>query len=162
MSKKVNVINRSTSRVGIKSETLRFNRIWNSKGQKIQIEEDLLQDLMFEPGVANLFKRGILALEEPTAEAYIENNIIQDESEMPTLLTDEDRKAMLTTMPIGELREKVSSLVKNEVDALVEYGVQNELGDVARLSVIKKETGRDIARIIANRKADEEGAIQAR
>lgn len=162
MNKKVNVINRSTSRVGIKSDTLRFNRIWNGKGQKIQIEEDLLQDLMFEPGVANLFKKGILALEEPTAETYIENNIIQDESEMPTLLTDEDRKAMLTTMPIIELREKVSSLVKNEVDALVEYGVQNELGDVARLSVIKQETGRDIAQIIANKKADEEGATQAR
>ena len=162
MSKKVNIINRSTSRVGIKSETLRFNRVWNKKGQKIQVEEELLRDLMFEPGVANLFKKGLLALEEPTVETYVENNIIQDESEMPTLLTDEDRKAMLTTMPIGELREKVSSLVKNEVDALVEYGVQNELGDVARLSVIKQETGRDIARIIANRKADEEGATQAR
>ena len=60
----INVINKVNHPVGVVVPELNFRRDWMGKEQKIAIDENLLKELMFDPGFHNMVMQGILYIEE--------------------------------------------------------------------------------------------------
>ena len=60
----INVINKVNHQVGVVVPELNFRRDWMGKEQKIAIDENLLKELMFDPGFHNMVMQGILYIEE--------------------------------------------------------------------------------------------------
>lgn len=154
------VIVKSTvnGRVGITLPDYRFKQEWNRKGAKVSIDKQILNDIMFEPGVDYMFKTGILYIEdmetkkelglEPQNAKEPENIIVLDENQM---------KRQLSLVPFHEFKATIEKLSKEQRMNLVQFAVQQEiLPSMEKTDLLQKATGVDIVSAIRLNRANKE------
>lgn len=154
------VIVKSTvnGRVGITLPDYRFKQEWNRKGAKASIDKQILNDIMFEPGVDYMFKTGILYIEdmetkkelglEPQNAKEPENIIVLDENQM---------KRQLSLVPFHEFKATIEKLSKEQRMNLVQFAVQQEiLPSMEKTDLLQKATGVDIVSAIRLNRANKE------
>lgn len=143
MSKKVRVKSLTNGTVVINVPDLRLRRIWERKGAVKVIDDEILQEAIYDPGVEFLFKQGLLQIEDTEVakeiDPELENVKILDEAQM---------RGMLKGKPLAEFKEKVEELPQEQVYALIEYAIQNEIIDMAKIDYLKKKTGIDITKAV--------------
>ena len=155
-NKQVVITNTIKSRVGINVPELLLKRVWEKKNVKKTIDFNTLQQAFYDPSVEYLFREGILyivdmdvkialGLEEEGAETL---NII--------VLSDNELKRYLTTMPVFEFKEKVKALGREQVQSLVDYAIENELTAYDKCEILKEITQTDIIKAVQLNRADKE------
>lgn len=151
MSKKVKVKSLTSGTVIINVPDLRLRRVWERKGAIKIIDEEILQEAIYNPGVEYLFKQGILKImDEEVAEEISPglNDIV--------ILDDTEMRVMLKAKPLGEFKAKLKELPREQVFALVEYAIQNEIIDMAKNDVLKAKTGIDITKAVQLKRQEQE------
>ena len=88
------------------------------------------------------------ALELEPFEAEVPENII--------VLNDGQRKRLLTTAPIEELKKTLKELNKEQVNELIVYAINNEITDINRCEILKEFSGKDVIRAIQLNRQDKE------
>lgn len=151
MSKKVKVKNLTTGTIVVNVPDLRLHRIWERKGAIKVIDDEILQEAFYDPGVEYLFKQGMLKIED---EEVVEQ--IDPEIKNVIVLDDAQMRGMLKGKPLGEFKEKLKELPREQIFALVEFAIQNELIDMAKNDVLKEITGIDITRAVQLKRQEEE------
>ena len=149
MDKKVKVVNLISSRVNISVPESNVRLVWERKGAIRTLPFDKLEELMYNPGVEALFSQGVLGIED--MEVKKEIGLEPEDADEPQnikILTDAEMKRYLTVLPANELQTKIKSLKREQIEALVDFAIENEYSDYSRCEVIKKLTGRDIIRAI--------------
>lgn len=155
---KVVVKSTVNGRVGITLPDYRFKQEWNRKGAKANIDKQILNDIMFEPGVDYMFKTGILYIEdmetkkelglEPQNAKEPENIIVLDENQM---------KRQLSLVPFHEFKTTMEKLSKEQRMNLVQFAVQQEiLPSMEKTDLLQKATGVDIVSAIRLNRANKE------
>ena len=155
---KVVVKSTVNGRVGITLPDYRFKQEWNRKGAKASIDKQILNDIMFEPGVDYMFKTGILYIEdmetkkelglEPQDAKEPENIIVLDENQM---------KRQLSLVPFHEFKVTIEKLSKEQRMNLVQFAVQQEiLPSMEKTDLLQKATGVDIVSAIRLNRANKE------
>lgn len=155
---KVVVKSTVNGRVGITLPDYRFKQEWNRKGAKANIDKQILNDIMFEPGVDYMFKTGILYIEnmetkkelglEPQDAKEPENIIVLDENQM---------KRQLSLVPFHEFKTTMEKLSKEQRMNLVQFAVQQEiLPSMEKTDLLQKATGVDIVSAIRLNRANKE------
>ena len=154
-NKQVMITNTIKSRVGITVPELRLNRIWEKKGAKKPIDFETLQQAIYNPGVEYLFKQGILMIEDMEVKIALG---LEVEGAEPTIivLSDADLHRYLTTMPTFEFRNKVKELGREQVQALVDYAIENELTPWDKCDILKELTQVDIISAVQLQRAAKE------
>ena len=153
----INVINKVNHPVGVVVPQLNLRRDWMGKEQKIAIDENLLKELMFDPGFHNMVMQGILYIEEMDVKKEL--GIEPFDAEEPVnviVLTDAEREKYLTVYTLKNFKDKVSKLNQTQLNELADYAISKKIVDVEKCKVIKQLCGRDILQAIRLGEQDKE------
>lgn len=132
------------------SPNLRFRKVWPKKGAKMPIEKSVLRELIYEPGVENMFKNGLLYIED--MDFKIELGLEQEGTKEPTNILPLNEKYMdrlLKFMPIPEMKSTIKSMSEVQKQELVDYACAQKNIQLDRVSVIRELCGIDILQVIA-------------
>lgn len=149
MENKVNVKCMVNHAVGINVRSIPFRCEWIGKGAERKIDRDILEQIMYDPGVRYMFESGMLYIEE--METKQELGLEPEEAEEPVniiILTDKQKRNCLINMPYNDFTSVVDKLSIEQLNELVDYAVENKLIDFERDEYIKNKCGRDIINTI--------------
>ena len=94
-NRKVMVVSNTIGETIINVPSMHFRRVWERKGAKKPIDLEILREIIYDPGVEIMFRKGILYIEDmPTK---IELNLEEEGTTTPTnivVLTDEQRQRL--------------------------------------------------------------------
>lgn len=157
-NQKVLVKNLTNGRVGIDIPTLNFRRIWEKKGAVKPVDFDVLQEIIYDPGVEYMFKEGILYIDDMATK--IKLGLEPEDTTEPVniiVLTDTQKKRYLTVAPISELKELLTKMSYEQIQDLAQFAIENELIDIDRCDLIKEAIQVDIIKAVQfNRENKEE------
>lgn len=154
--RRVKIVSRVKGIVSLSDPNIPIAREWTKKGQIATIPMDIMKDLIYQEGVAEIFRQGILEI--PEKEDRIELGLETEgaEEEKIEFLTENQMLAVLVgTVP--ELKVAMDKMPKAQLDEFVDLAVQKEITDMAKVDAIKQKTGKDVIKLVQfNRQLKEE------
>ena len=157
MDNKVKVKSLISSRVVISIPDMRLRRVWEKKGAVKIIPFDQLEEAMYNPGVENLFREGVLGIDD--MEVKIKLGLEPEDAQAPVniiVLDDKQRERYLRVLPMHEFRQKVKELPQEQLIELANYAIENEIADFDKSELLLKLTDIDIISAIKLNRADKE------
>lgn len=153
-NRKIMVVSNTIGETIINVPSMHFRRVWERKGAKKPIDLEILREIIYDPGVEIMFRKGILYIEDmPTK---IELNLEDEGTTTPTnivVLTDEQRQRLLSDIiTFEEFRKICDGLSKQELINLADYAIEKEMINMDKSRYLKVKTGKDILRTIENNK----------
>lgn len=148
-NKKVYVVSTVNGTVGISLPEYGFRKDWTKKGQKVAIDKELLENIMFDPGTEYMFRTGMLYIED--MEVKKELGLEPEDATEPEniiVLSDAEMKRYLTVLPLHEFKEKLTNLSIEQKKNMVDYAVENEIINLEKCELLKEATGLNIVRMI--------------
>ena len=155
---KIRVISKHQGPISVNISDLRFKREWPNKGASILIEKETLEEMMYDSGFKYMIDTGMLYIED--LEVKKELGLEPEDATEPVniiVLSDNDMKRMMTAMPQFEFDAKLKTLNYEQMLALADFAIKNELGDFGKCDAIKKACGKDILIAIKLNREDKEG-----
>ena len=155
---KIRVISKHQGPISVNISDLRFKREWPNKGASILIEKETLEEMMYDSGFKYMIDTGMLYIED--LEVKKELGLEPEDATEPVniiVLSDNDMKRMMTAMPQFEFDAKLKTLNYEQMLALADFAIKNELGDFGKCDAIKKACGKDILTAIKLNREDKEG-----
>lgn len=154
-NKKVKVTNLVTGRVFIDMPERNFKRVWEKKGAVKTIPFSDLEEIIYEEGVENMFKTGILGIDDFEVKVALG---LEEEGAEPTIitLTDVERKRYMTTLPFVEFKTQIQKLSREQIQELAQYAIDNEIMDLDKSDLIKTIVNVDIIESIKLNRANTE------
>lgn len=155
---KIRVISKHQGPISVNISDLRFKREWPNKGANVLIEKETLEEMMYDSGFKYMIDTGMLYIED--LEVKKELGLEPEDATEPVniiVLSDNDMKRMMTAMPQFEFDAKLKTLNYEQMLALADFAIKNELGDFGKCDAIKKACGKDILTAIRLNREDKEG-----
>ena len=155
---KIRVISKHQGPISVNISDLRFKREWPNKGASVLIEKETLEEMMYDSGFKYMIDTGMLYIED--LEVKKELGLEPEDATEPVniiVLSDNDMKRMMTAMPQFEFDAKLKTLNYEQMLALADFAIKNELGDFGKCNAIKKACGKDILTAIKLNREDKEG-----
>lgn len=163
MSEKVTVVSTVDAQVGINNPELRFKADWIGKGMKHKIDKEILEGLMFDPGVEYMFTNGILYIDD--MDAKIDLGIEAEGTTEPTnvIVWDEDTiKKYINVKPLHEFKADFDKLSKEQKLEVAHYMVKNQMvGSMDKSEYVQEKTGVDVITAVRLDKAAKEATKEA-
>jgi hypothetical protein len=163
MEDKVKVRSLVSCRVILSDPELRVHRVWEKKNTIKIIPLEQLEQLIYEPGVMDLFTDGVLGIDD--MEVKIHLGLEPDGAEKPVniiILDDAQRERYLRNMPAHEFKQKVKELPTEQQMELVQYAIEHEIADFEKAEFLEKLTDINIISAIKLNRDDKEGAKEAK
>lgn len=155
---KIRVISKHQGPISVNISDLRFKREWPNKGASVLIEKEALEEMMYDSGFKYMIDTGMLYIED--LEVKKELGLEPEDATEPVniiVLSDNDMKRMMTAMPQFEFDAKLKTLNYEQMLALADFAIKNELGDFGKCDAVKKACGKDILTAIKLNREDKEG-----
>lgn len=155
MDKKVKVVSLVSQRVVLTVPDLRLRRVWERKGAVAVIPFEQLEEAMYSPGVENLFKNGILGIDD--METKIALGLEPEGAKAPVniITLNDEQKRYLTVMPLHEFKEEIKKLPIEQINELAAYAIEHEILDFDKSEIIKKYVDVDIMRAVKLNRDDQ-------
>lgn len=157
MEGKVSVICTVNHTVSINVPSLMFKCEWLGKGATRPIDKEMLEQIMYDPGVQYMFDTGMLYIEE--METKKELGLEPAEAKEPVniiVLNDKQKRNVLINYSFTEFKKMVDKLSLEQTNELAQYAIDNKILDWDRDEYIKNKCGRDIMTSVRLAKANEE------
>lgn len=149
MERMVKVTAMIDSQLGITNPEMGFKRRWQKRGQSIPIPFETLQVLLYDDGVANMFKQGLLYIDDMKAKQDLGLEPLEATEPVNIIALNETQmKEMLTVKPMAVFRRELSKLPDAQIDNLIDFAIANKIVNVDKCAVLKEVTGRDILKAI--------------
>lgn len=148
-SKKVQITSKVNARVVMTVPYLNLYKEWGKKGTVVSIPFDLLQEAYFDTGVEELFKQGLLYIND--MEVKKELGLEPEDATEPVNIidiTDDLLKRALGPMPLDEFKTWFSKLQLEQKRDVARYAVQNRILDYSKSKVIKDDIQIDIIKAV--------------
>lgn len=155
---KIRVISKHQGPISVNISDLRFKREWPNKGASVLIEKETLEEMMYDSGFKYMIDTGMLYIED--LEVKKELGLEPEDATEPVniiVLSDNDMKRMMTAMPQFEFDAKLKTLNYEQMLALADFAIKNELGNFGKCDAVKKACGKDILTAIKLNREDKEG-----
>ena len=155
---KIRVISKHQGPISVNISDLRFKREWPNKGASVLIEKETLEEMMYDSGFKYMIDTGMLYIEDLGVKKEL--GLEPEDATEPVniiVLSDNDMKRMMTAMPQFEFDAKLKTLNYEQMLALADFAIKNELGDFGKCDAIKKACGKDILTAIKLNREDKEG-----
>lgn len=146
---KINVKSLTIGEVSVFQPSIPFKASWPSKGSTRQIDEEVLEQLMYIPGFEYMINNGILYIEDMDAKKKL--GIEPEDATTPVnviVLTDADKRKYMVNYDFNKFKEQVKKLGYEQVRDLAEFAIQNKLADFEKSEFIKEICGKDIIQAI--------------
>ena len=155
---KIKVVSKHQGPIGVTIPDLHFRREWPNKGASVSIEKETLEEMMYDNGFKYMIDTGMLYIEDMDVKKEL--GLEPEDATEPVniiVLSDNDMKRMMTAMPQFEFDAKLKTLNYEQMQALADFAIKNELGDFGKCDAIKKACGKDILTAIRLNREDKEG-----
>lgn len=139
---KVTIVSTVNGTVGIYLPDLRFRKEWTRKGMKVQVDKELLEDILYDPGSEYMFKTGMLYIEDMDVKKEL--GLEPEDATQPVniiVLNDKDKERYLKNLPLHEFKEKVKELSVEQRRDLVDYAVEHEVISFDKNEVLEELIG---------------------
>lgn len=139
---KVTIVSTVNGTVGIYLPDLRFRKEWTRKGMKVQVDKELLEDILYDPGSEYMFKTGMLYIEDMDVKKEL--GLEPEDATQPVniiVLSDKDKERYLKNLPLHEFKEKVKELSVEQRRDLVNYAVEHEVISFDKNEVLEELVG---------------------
>jgi hypothetical protein len=139
---KVTIVSTVNGTVGIYLPDLRFRKEWTRKGMKVQVDKELLEDILYDPGSEYMFKTGMLYIEDMDVKKEL--GLEPEDATQPVniiVLSDKDKERYLKNLPLHEFKEKVKELSVEQRRDLVDYAVEHEVISFDKNEVLEELVG---------------------
>ncbi len=133
-----------------------FRRVWERKGTVKKVPFEILREGMYDQGVEYMFSQGMLEIMDKQARIDLGLEDEETETSIVKVLTDTQRKRLLTTAPLPELKNTLEELSREQIEELVDYAIDEELVDLKRVDILKKYTQKDIMKAVMLKRDNEE------
>lgn len=142
-----------TGRVVIDQPELRLKRVWERKGAKKPITWGNLQEIFYDPGVEYMIRQGMLYIDSKEARIELgleaeEKDTKKSEVKKVVKLDDTYAKRLMGAMPFIEFKTAIKELTYEQLEALVQYAIQNECLDLDKCELLKELTQYDIVKAV--------------
>ena len=127
--------------IGINVPEIGLRAEWAKKGVKRTLDLEKLKQAMYDPGVENLFKEGVLYIED--MEQKIELGLEPPEASEPTLvkvIDDKLKVRLLTLMPLQEFKNRLKEYPLEQIIELANYAIEHDLIDLDKDKVLQDYT----------------------
>lgn len=154
---KIKVTNVYNAPLSVHLPEMGFSRVWQVGGS-INIEKDMLEQLLYHPGVKYMVDNGMLYIEDLAEKQEL--GLEPEDATEPVniiVLSDKERRNYMTIMPLDEFEEKVKALSREQIELLIDYAINNRLLDFEKNEFLKELTGRDIIGAVRLKKMNQEG-----
>ena len=150
MEKKIRVFSNSNSPVVVVIPGLLNERHWRGKGSSVTMDKEVFEEALYDAGFKYMIDNKILYTEdlEVLKEVGLEDEDATEITKMK-ILTDDQKKRMLTVMPMHEFKAALKELSREEINDLVDYAITNKIVNLDKCGVLKEKCGRDIMKILA-------------
>lgn len=131
--------------VSINVRSIPFAREWIGNGSSQKIEKDILEQIMYDPGVKFMFDHGMLYIED--MEVKKELGLEPEDAREPMniiVLDDKQKRDCLIKLSYKKFTELVDKLSLEQVCELARYAIDNKMIDYERDEYIKSKCGKDI------------------
>ena len=146
---KINVTSLAIGEVSVFQPSIPFKASWPSKGSTRQIDEEVLEQLMYTSGFEYMINNGILYIEDMSVKKKLG---IEPEDAVTRVnvivLTDADKRKYMVNYDLNKFKEQVKKLGYEQVRDLAEFAIQNKLADFEKCEFIKEICGKDIIQAI--------------
>ena len=142
---KVKIVSTVKNSVHVVNRDLRFDRTWPMAGATVSVNNDILEDLMYDVGFRNMIESGMLYIEDMQVKKDL--GIEPEEATEPTnviVLSDKEKRSYLTALSLVGFKDKIKKLSKVQLEELCDFAIENRLLDVDKANVLKEACGRDI------------------
>lgn len=143
---KIKVKNTANNAIVVNLPTYHFRARWDNKGSIVQVEEDILEAMMYDTGCRYYLENGILYIDDMEIKKKL--GLEPDDATTPqniVLLTEEQIVRFMTVMPLNEFKNKIKRLSQAQCRTLVDYVINSEVAlDFDKTEVIKERTGIDV------------------
>lgn len=160
MGRKISIENLSNSQVIIFEPSLNMHIVWQAPHAKRLVDLELLQQAIYSPGVERLFTEGFLGIaEKDSLKILVELGLEEDGVNEPQniiVLTDAQRKRLLTTAPLKEFKDTLETLPLEQMIALTDFAIQNKITDYEKSLAMKKACGVDVIKAVELKRQNEE------
>ena len=148
MAEKVKIVNNSNRSVTIADDALRFKLRFEGKNVVRYMDFDILQQIIYNPGIEYIFKHGLLTIEDMKVKQAL--GLEPEDATEPVniiVLTEAQQRRHLTVSPMNEFIEVINKLSKEQLEDLVSFAAANSLiGNMEKIDYLQKKTGIDIIR----------------
>lgn len=146
---KINVTSLAIGEVSVFQPSIPFKASWPSKGSTRQIDEEVLEQLMYTSGFEYMINNGILYIEDMNVKKKL--GIEPEDAVTPVnviVLSDADKHKYMVNYDLNKFKEQVKKLGYEQVRDLAEFAIQNKLADFEKCEFIKEICGKDIIQAI--------------
>lgn len=150
MEKKVRVYSNSDSPIVVVIPGVINERHWLGKGSSVALDKEVFEEAMYDQGFKYMIDHKMLYVTdlEVLKEVGVED---EDATEITKtkILTDDQKKRMLTVMPMHEFKAALKDLSREEINSLVDYAIATKTVNMDKCALLKEKCGRDIMKILA-------------
>lgn len=146
---KVKVISTVQGSVNVVVPALNFRHEWMAEGASFVIEEDVLEQLLYDNGAKYMFDTGMLYIEDMAVKQRL--GLEPEDAKEPVniiVLDEAARNDYLTKLDVEEFKEKVDKLSREQICGLADYAVEHMLIDFEKTKYLKAKCGKDIIQAI--------------
>jgi hypothetical protein len=148
MSDKIKVVNTAKNAVMVKLPAYHFVGRWDRKGSTILVDHDILEGMLNDYGARYYLDSGILYIDDMDVKKDL--GLEPDDATAPKniiVLTDEQMTRYLTVLPLGEFKQKVQALSREQKKNLVDFAIESSVSlDYDKMEYLKELTSIDIIR----------------
>lgn len=156
MAKKIKVTNNVNQYVTLVDHSLNFRMTFERKGVSRLIDFDILQQIIYNVGVEEIFKQGILIIED--METKIALGLEPDGAKEPVniiILTDAQKRRQLTIVPVEEFKKTIDKLSLEQKKELAYFAIENELiGNMEKIDYLQEKININILKAIQVKRED--------
>lgn len=149
MENKVKITNMVNGPIKVNVPAASFRREWLGRGSSVMVEADKLEELLYDTGFKYMIDNGMLYIED--LQTKIDLGLEPQGATAPVniiALSDADKKRYMTVMPLKDFKVQVKKLNYEQVNALIDYAIDNHHADFDKTQFLKEMTGRDIIQTI--------------
>lgn len=139
------------SMVSVRKPEYGVNRRWQKIGQTQMLPFDTVYQMLWDSGFRSLIDSGILYIEDLQTKKDL--GLEPEEATGPVnilVLTEQQMKEYMTSLPIDVFKREVSKLPRIQVDNLVSFAAQNRYTDSEKCYYLKQLCGKDILKMVSN------------
>lgn len=154
---KVKITSTTKGTVSVVEPSIPFRMAWPARGTTREVDEEKLEQLMYDPGFKYMIDTGMLYIEDMSAKKKL--GIEPEDATEPVnviVLSDIEKKKYLKDYSVEKFKENIKKLSREQVIDLADYAIEHKIADFDKAEIITKLCGKDIIQGIKLAQANKE------
>lgn len=147
MVKLQNMVNKT---IGLNKPEYGIKRKWTKKGQIISLPFEVVKQMIYDEGFYRMLEKGYLYINE--MQDKIDLGLEPEgatEPENIKVLTDSKIDSLLNKLPYTTFKRELENYNRDQINAIVNYAITNEVLNAEKCDLLKTITGIDILKAVS-------------